>query len=86
MEKEKLEKITKKLEKKIEKHKNKQIKEDVLNTKVLKEGDDMYIQWNSDKLIIYIWDANTEDGDKINISINDKTILFDYTTRKKERK
>ena len=86
MEKEKLEKITEKLEKKIEKHKNKQIKEDVLSTKVLKEGDDMYIQWNSDKLIIYIWDANTEDGDKINISINDKTILSDYTTRKKRKK
>ena len=46
----------------------------------------MYIQWNSDKLTIYIWDANTEDGDKINLSINDKTILSEYFTRKKRKK
>ena len=86
MEKERLEKITKKVEKKIEKYNKKQTKTEVLSTKVLKEGEDMYIQWNSDILTIYIWDANTEDGDKINLSINDKTILSDYITRKNERK
>ena len=86
MEKERLEKITKKVEKKIEKYNKKRTNNEVLSTKVLKEGDDMYIQWNSDKLTIYIWDANTEDGDKINLSINDKTILSDYITRKKRKK
>ena len=86
MEKERLEKITKKAEKKIEKYNKKQTKTEVLNTKVLKEGEDMYIQWNSDILTIYIWDANTEDGDKINLFINDKTILSDYITRKKRKK
>ena len=35
----------------------------------------MYIQWNSDKLTIYIWDANTEDGDKINLSIKNNLSL-----------
>ena len=86
MEKERLEKISEKVEKKIEKYNKKQTKTEVLNTKVLKEGEDMYIQWNSDILTIYIWDANTEDGDKINLSINDKTILSDYITRKKRKK
>ena len=90
MEKEKLEKITKKVKKKVDKQiKKEQKKEDineVLSTKVLREGDDMYIQWNSDKLIIYIWDANTEDGDKIDLTINGKSILQDFTTKKKRKK
>ena len=54
--------------------------------KVLKEGDDMYIQWNSDKLTIFIWDANTEDGDKIDLVINGKEILNDFSTTKKRKK
>ena len=83
LEKDRLEKITKKVEKKIEKHKIKQKTQDILNTKVLREGDDMFIQWDSDQLIIYVWDENTEDGDKINLSINNKTILSNYTTSKK---
>ena len=89
MEKERLEKSQKKVDFKvlIEKYNKKRTNNEVLSTKVLKEGDDMYIQWNSDKLTIYIWDfVNTEDGDKINLSINDKTILSDYITRKKEKK
>ena len=44
----------------------------------------MYIQWNSDKLTIYIGTL-TEDGDKINLSINDKTILSGYITKKKKK-
>ena len=86
MQQERLKKITKKVEDKIEKYTQKQKNQDVLRTIVLNEGEDMNIQWNSDKLIIYIWDANTEDGDKINLSINDKIILSDYTTRKKRKK
>ena len=74
------------VENKIEKYKKKQTNSEVLDTKVLKEGDEMYIQWNSNKLTIYIWDANTEDGDKVNLSINDKIILSDYITRKKRKK
>lgn len=86
MEKEKLEKITKKVEKKIEKQQKKESKNEVLSTKVLKEGDDMYIQWNSDQLTIFIWDANTEDGDKIDLVINGKEILNDFSTTKKRKK
>jgi len=99
MEKEKLEKIKKKVEKKVDKKikKRKKIEEEeeeeeeevknpVLSTQVLKDGEDMYIQWNSKKLVIYIWDANTEDGDKINLTINGQQILSNFTTKKKRKK
>lgn len=86
IEKEKLKKITKKAGKKIENQQKKESKNEVLNTKVLKEGDDMYIQWNSDKLTIFIWDSNTEDGDKIDLVINGKEILNDFSTTKKRKK
>ena len=86
MEKEKLEEITKIVEKKIEKQQKKVDKNEVLSTKLIKEGDDMYIQWNSDKLTVFIWDANTEDGDKIDLVINGKEILNDFSTTKKRKK
>ena len=90
MEKEKLEKkvekIQKKVEKKIEKQKKKEKENIVLETKILKDGDDMFIQWNSDKIIIYIWDANMEDGDKIDLIINGKGILKDFKTKRKRKK
>jgi len=86
MEKEKLEEITKIVEKKIEKQQKKVDKNEVLSTKLIKEGDDMYIQWNSDKLTVFIWDANTEDGDKIDLVINGEKILNDFSTTKKRKK
>ena len=74
MEKEKLEKkvekIKKKVEKKIEKQKKKEEEKiNVMSTKVLKDGDDMLINCYSDKITIYIWDANQEDGDKISLIV-----------------
>ena len=90
MEKEKLEKkvekIQKKVEKKIEKQKKKEKENIVLETKILKDGDDMFIKWNSDKIIIYIWDADMEDGDKIDLIINGKEILKDFKTKRKRKK
>ena len=86
MEKEKLEKIKKKVEKKIEKKKKKEEKINVMSTKVLKDGDDMLIKCYSDKITIYIWDANQEDGDKISLVVNDKYLLKDFTTKRKRKK
>jgi WD40 repeat protein len=100
MEKEKLEKkiakVNKKINKKIEKEKKKKKKETIkkeekkeeviLTTKVLKDGDDMIINCKSDKMTIYIWDANKEDGDKINLTINGSEILKDFTTKRKRKK
>ncbi|MDG1718493.1 MAG: hypothetical protein P8H17_01495 [Flavobacteriales bacterium] len=88
MEKEKLEikveKIKKKVEKKIEKQKKEEI--NVLSTKILKDGDDMLINCYSDKITIYIWDANQEDGDKISLIANGKYLLENYTTKRKRKK
>ena len=91
MEKEKLEKkvekIKKKVEKKIEKKKKKEEEKiNVMSTKVLKDGDDMLIKCYSDKITIYIWDANQEDGDKISLVVNDKYLLKNFTTKRKRKK
>jgi hypothetical protein len=89
MEKEKLdkkiEKAKKKVEKKIEKNKKKEEK-NVISTKVLKDGDDMIIQCYSKKINIYVWDANQEDGDKINLLANGKYLLKNFTTKRKRKK
>lgn len=88
MEKEKLEKKVEKIKKKVEKKIEKQKKEEinVLSTKILKDGDDMLINCYSDKITIYIWDANQEDGDKISLIANGKYLLKDFTTKKKRKK
>jgi hypothetical protein len=88
MEKEKLEKKVEKIKKKVEKKIEKQKKEEinVMSTKVLKDGDDMIINCYSDKITIYIWDANQEDGDKISLIANGKYLLENYTTKRKRKK
>jgi len=90
MEKEKLEKkvekIKKKVEKRIEKKKKKEEEINLISTKVLKDGDDMLIKCYSDKITIYIWDANQEDGDKISLIANGKHLLENYTTKRKRKK
>ena len=88
MEKEKLEKKVEKIKKKVEKKIEKQKKEEinVLSTKILKDGDDMLINCYSDKITIYIWDANQEDGDKISLIANGKYLLENYTTKRKRKK
>jgi hypothetical protein len=94
MEKEKLEKKIAKVQKKVdkqiekEKKKNEKKKEEniILSTKVLKDGDDMKIECNSDKIRIFIWDANQEDGDKVTLKLNGKFILKDFTTKRKRKK
>ena len=88
MEKEKLEKKVEKIKKKVEKKIEKQKKEEinVLSTKILKDGDDMLIKCYSDKITIYIWDANQEDGDKISLIVNGKYLLENYTTKRKRKK
>ena len=84
MEKEKLEKKVKKVKKKIEKLEEK--KNTVLQTKQLKDGDDFVLNWESDKLTLYLWDANEEDGDKIRLIINGQIILYEYETKRKRKK
>ena len=91
----KIAKVNKKVNKKIEKEKKKEKKkqekgiekeEPLLITQVLKDGDDMTINCQSNKITIYIWDANIEDGDKVNLTINGSELLNNFTTRSKRKK
>lgn len=84
MEKEKLEKKIKKVKKRIEKFEEK--RGTILQTKQLKDGDDFMLNWESDKLTLYLWDANEEDGDKIQLIINGQIILNKYETKRKRKK
>ena len=75
----KIKKIEKKLEKKLE-------KEEIIETKILKDGDNLNIDWKAKYLTIKIWDSNQEDGDKINLEINNDLILYNYETKNKAKK
>lgn len=84
MEQERLEKQAEKIKKKIEK---KEMQTNtVLSTKVLQEGDDFTINWQGEKLTFYIWDANQEDGDKVEVSINNQVVLSNFETKNKRKK
>jgi hypothetical protein len=82
--KKKIEKIKKKIEKRIEKEKIDTTQ--ILQTQILKDGDDFTINWESNKLKLYIWDSNQEDGDKIQLTINGNIILYDFETKKNRKK
>ena len=78
-----IEKKIKKIEKKIEK---KLDKDKIIETKILKDGDNLNINWKAKYLTIKIWDSNQEDGDKINLEINSDVILDNYETKNKAKK
>jgi len=88
MEKEKLEKKIEKIKKKAEKKYTKKYQDTSLvkRTKVLKDGDNFTINWESNKVKLFIWDANMEDGDKITLTINGNIILDDFETTNKRKK
>lgn len=80
----KIKKILEKIEKKIEKEKKKVTT--IKKISVIKSGDDLSINWKSKKLIIKIWDANKEDGDRVDLLINNKIILQNFKTKSKPKK
>jgi len=88
MEKKKLEKKIAKVRKKIEKQKKKEKIDttQILQTQILKDGDDFIVNWENNKLRLYIWDSNQEDGDKIQLTINGNIILDDFETKNKRKK
>jgi hypothetical protein len=88
MERTKLEKKIEKIKKKVEKKYNEKYQDTSLvkKTQILKDGDDFTINWNSKKLKLFIWDANKEDGDKIQLKINGNIILSDYETKHKRKR
>ena len=88
MERTKLEKKIEKIKKKVEKKYNEKHQDTSLvkRTEILKDGDDFTINWEGNKLRLFIWDANMEDGDKIDLTINGNIILDDFETTNKRKK
>jgi hypothetical protein len=88
MERTKLEKKIEKIKKKVEKKYNEKYQDTSLvkRTEILKDGDDFTINWEGNKLRLFIWDANMEDGDKIELSVNGNIILDDFETTNKRKK
>ena len=88
MEEKKLIKKIEKVKKKIDKKANKTLAEtnQMQQTKILKDGDNFTVKWESNKVKLYIWDANQEDGDKITLKINGDIILHDFETKNKRKK
>ena len=64
----------------------KEEKNNIIETKILKDGDSFDINWKSKYVTIKIWDSNQEDGDQINLLINDDIILDKYETTNKSKK
>ena len=81
-------KLEKKIKKIVEKKYNEKQQDTsfVRKTKMLKDGDNFTINWESNKLKIFIWDANIEDGDKIQLIINGKIVLDNFETTNKRKK
>jgi len=88
MERTKLEKKIEKIKKKVEKKYNEKYQDTSLvkRTEILKDGDDFTINWEGNKLRLFIWDANMEDGDRIQIKINENIILDNFETTNKRKK
>tara|TARA_B100001113_G_scaffold337776_1_gene319345 strand:- start:449 stop:1291 length:843 start_codon:yes stop_codon:yes gene_type:complete len=88
IEEKKIHKRIKKIKKKIDKKYSKLSLEKNLNKEktTLKDGETLSIKWNSKKITLYVWDTNQEDGDKIELIINNKTILHDFKTKNKPKK
>ena len=85
MEEKKLIKKIEKVKKKINKQASKTLTDtnQIQQTKILKDGDDFTINWQSDNIKLFIWDANQEDGDKIQLIINGNIILNNFETKNK---
>ena len=86
LEEDKLNKKAQKIKKKIEKKYPKNDTKPIQQSTILKDGDDFSIKWESNKLILFIWDANKEDGDKIKLKINNEIILDEFETKNKRKK
>lgn len=83
MEEKKIKKILKKIE---NNNINNRLKvKKIIATKNIQTQDTVKIEWDSDSIKINIWDSNQEDGDKINLKLNEKTILNNFVTNKNKK-
>ena len=54
--------------------------------KRLTDENNFEIKWESKFLNLYVWDSSNEDGDEINLLINNEIILSNYLTKNKPKK
>ena len=83
IEEKKLRKIKKKIKKKITLNKVERVKEEEI---LMKSGEKFTFNSERKKITLLIWDANKEDGDKIDLLLNSVNILSNYETKNKARK
>lgn len=58
---------------------------DSIKTNSLKEGENTSVFWNSNKLVLEIWDAGKEDGDVVSIYVDGKLVLDKFTISHKTK-
>ena len=80
VEKKKIEKKVKKINKIIGKN-NKEFE-----TQIITDTTNTTINWKNNIIELLIWDFGYEDGDRIEIKINNEIILNNYETKKKKKK
>ncbi len=51
----------------------------------LKSDESITFDWSSNVLKLHLWDQGLEDGDQINVLVNGKLVLINYTIRKTEK-
>ena len=89
------EKKLRKIKKKIALNKRERVKEEEKEEEeeeeeeeeiLMKSGEKFTFNSERKKITLLIWDANKEDGDKIDLLLNSVTILSNYETKNKARK
>lgn len=56
------------------------------NPNILKKDEVLSVFWKSNKFIIEIWDNGKEDGDKITLTHNKKTVFRNYEVKKAKKR
>jgi len=54
-------------------------------TTTIKDDEEIIVFWESEKIILSIWDDIKEDGDRITITFNGKTIVDDFELKNKKK-
>ena len=90
IEEKKLRKIKKKIalnkRERVKKEEKEEEEEEEEEEILMKSGEKFTFNSERKKITLLIWDANKEDGDKIDLLLNSVTILSNYETKNKARK
>jgi hypothetical protein len=59
---------------------------EVKKPEIITEGKDKTYRWQSDNIILEIWDGNNEDNDRVTILVNGTELLKNYILTKQKKK